>query len=672
MNIIYNPYFTGNAYISQNLWDEVTVGDAGLLKQLLMRAGLPQTVVDDSEKAEKDSEKAEKDSEKAEKDRPQAYAMAILAQGDTPFSASLQSDSEGTAKLLLKWRDLLVMAGWTTASTINAESKKLQVFASCDEALKAYPSRADRWREVYQYLKDGHKILKDTDSIEVRIPKALIPPMIAKVLELLPKVSYAMEDLDEVLNTEDHSCIVINTTEQYEAWQLLVKLPYNAQTMLVCADEKRLNDTMQAIGGEQWRTDRVGCPHPVTTIFDQKDIPEQLIWLDCAGNGLAPDPYDFLSSEEREALGVIDRETRSAMQMKWLYTTLNRITNWILVAPKYHLGESLGEHPIITSLKQNKTFYDKACSKGQEIVLPTTTPIEIKKLDSIGEIKIIPDVLSKILKPSDSYSAIGTLVNAPLDYVMENMGGLSAPENDKEPNENLMKGKIAHKVVELLVNKKNPDTYPFGEQAYSLDEIESRFKDQYEKLFEKAMEAEKDSAKFLNLDENKNMLALFKEDAKESIQKLLDKVKEEGLKPLRSEYEFSTPFGPFKNPHGFVDLLLENNDGNLVIFDLKWSTQDEAYKESIEEKGEAYQLYMYKHAVEEQTGKTVARYAYYLFPSMGLYIKPVGVEPKWEQWIQQRENRLEQLSQGIIEPVVKGSDNDKYPKHIILKNIKMK
>ena len=659
MNIIYNPYYTGNAYISQNLWDEVTVGDAALLKQLLMRAGLPQTVVDDSEEAEKA--------------RAQAYAEAIKAQGTTIFSNSIESDSEGTAKLLLKWRDLLVMAGWTTASTINAESKKLQVFASCDEALKAYPSRADRWREVYQYLKDGHKILKDTDSIEVRIPKALIPPMIAKVLELLPKnVSYAMESLDEVLNTEGHSCTVINTNEQYEAWQLLAKLPYDAQTMLVCADEKRLSDTMQAIGGKQWRTDCVGCPHPVATIFDQKDIPNRLVWLDCAGNGLAPDPYDFLSSEEREALGVIDGETRSATQMKWLYTTFNRIKDWILVSPKYHLGESLGEHPIITSLKQNKTFYDDACAEGQKIILPTTKPAEVVKLDPLGEIKINPDVLSKILKPSDSYSAIDTLVNAPLDYVMENMGGLAAPEDDKEPNENLMKGKIAHKVVELLVNKKNPDTYPFGEQAYSLDEIESRFKDQYEKLFEKAMEAEKDSAKFLNLQENKNMLAVFKLDAKESIQKLLDKIKEKGLKPLRSEYEFSTPFEPFDNPHGFVDLLLEDKQGNLVIFDLKWSTQDKAYKESIEKKGEAYQLYMYKHAVEKKTGKTVAWYAYYLFPKMELYTEPAGVSPKWEQWIQQRENRLEQLSQGIIEPVVKGSDNDKYPKHIILKNIKMK
>ena len=656
MNIIYNPYFTGNAYISQNLWDVVTVGDAAFLEQLLMRAGLPQIVVDDSEKAETE--------------RAKAYADAIKAQGATIFSASLQSDSEGTAKLLLKWRDLLVMAGWTAADKINEESNKLRVFALCDEALRAYPSRADRWRDVYQYLKGGHKILKDTDSIEVRIPKALIPPMIANVLELLPNVSYAMESLDVELNTEGHSCTVVTTNEQYEAWQLLVKFQYDAQTMLVCADEKRLNDTMQAIGGEQWRTDRVGCPHPAATVFDQKDIPNRLVWLDCAGNGVTPDPYDFLSSEERTALDIIDAETRSATQMKWLYTTLNGITDWIFVSPKYHLGESLGEHPIITSLKQNKTYYDEACVNGQKIILPATDPIDIKKLDPIGEIEIDPDVLSKIPYPSDSYSAIDTLVNAPLDYVMENMGGLDAPENDQEPNENLMKGKIAHKVVELLVNK--CDT-----EAYSIDEIQSRFEKEYDKLFEQAMEvkpdsAECESAKFLNLPENKNMLAVFKEDAKESIQKLLDKIKKNGLKPLRSEYEFSTPFEPFDNPHGFVDLLLEDKQGNLVIFDLKWSTQDKAYKESIEKKGEAYQLYMYKHAVEKKTGKTVAWYAYYLFPKMELYTEPAGVSPKWEEWIEKRENRLEQLSQGIIEPVVKGSDNDKYPKHIILKNIKMK
>ncbi|MBR5149130.1 MAG: PD-(D/E)XK nuclease family protein [Bacteroidaceae bacterium] len=655
MKIIYNPYLTGNAYISQNLWDVIAVGDAALLEQLLMRAGLPQTVVDDSEKAEKE--------------RTQAYVDAIMAQGDTLFSASLQSDSEGTAKQLLKWRDLLVMAGWTTANTINAGSDKLQVFASCDEALKAYPSRADRWREVYQFLKDGHEILKDTDSIEVRIPKVLIPPMIAEVLKLLPNVSYAMESLDRGLKTEGHSCTVITPNEQYEAWQLLVKLPYDAGTMLVCTDEKRLNDTMQAIGGKQWRTDRVGCPHPAATVLDQMDTPKRLVWLDCAGNGLILDPYDFLSSEERKALAIIDAETRSAMQMQWLYTTLNRIEDWILVTPKYHLGESLGEHPIITSLKQSKGFYDGACTEGQKIILPQTESTRVEKLDPIGNISIDKDVLSKILKPSDSYSAIDTLVDAPFDYLMGNMGGLDAPEDDQESNENLMKGPIAHKVVELLVKKEGTD------KVYSLAEIQSRFYKQYDELFEQAMEVEKECAEcaaFLKLPENKNMLALFKEDAKKSIEHLIDIIKKKGLKPLGAEYEFSTPFDPFDNPHGYVDLLLEDGCGNLVIIDLKWSN-NKTYPDKIK-KGEAYQLYMYKHAVEAQMApKEVAWYAYYLFPKMELYTEPDGVTTKWDEWKEMRNNRLDQIfKEGIIEPAVNGSNSEKYPKHIILKNLKMK
>ena len=649
MKIIYNPYLTGNAYISQNLWNVVTVGDAALLEQLLMRAGLPQTVVDDSEEAETE--------------RTLAYADAIKAQGDTLFSASLQSDSKGTAKLLLKWRDLLVMAGWTSANTINAASDKLRVFASCDEALKAYPSRADRWREVYQFLKDGHKILKDTDSIEVRVPKALIPPMIAEVLKLLPNVSSPMESLETVLKTDGHTCTIIHTQEQYEAWQLLVKIPYDAQTMLVCADEKRLNDTMQAIGGEQWQTSRVGCPHPAATIFDQKDIPNRLIWLDCAGNGVTPDPYDFLSSEERDALGIIDMETRSATQMQWLYTTINKIKEWVLISPKYHMGESLGVHPIITTLEQNKDFYDVACTAGQKIKLPQTEPSQIEKLEPIGNISIDKDVLSKILPPSDSYSAIDTLVNAPFDYIMENMGGLGAPEDDQEPNENLMKGPIAHKVVELLVNKND-------NEAYSLDDIQSRFNAQYDELFEQAMEAEKECATFLKRPENVNMLALFKEEAKQSIEQLIELIKEKQLTPIRSEYELTTRFDPFENPHGFIDLLLEDAAHNLVIIDLKWSNS-KTYPDKIKN-GEAYQLYMYKHAVEAQTAKTVAWYAYYLFPEKELYVQPDGVNTKWGEWIEMRKERLSQLSDGIIEPVVEGSDKDKYPKHIILKNTKNK
>ena len=181
------------------------------------------------------------------------------------------------------------------------------------------------------------------------------------------------------------------------------------------------------------------------------------------------------------------------------------------------------------------------------------------------------------------------------------------------------------------------------------------------KLFEQAMEKEKECAAcaaFLKRPENVNMLALFKEDAKESIKRLIDIIKVKDLKPLSAEYEFSTPFSSFDNPHGYVDLLLKDENGNLVIFDLKWSDSTKTYPDKIK-KGEAYQLYMYKHAVEAQMApKKVAWYAYYLFPLMELY-EPAGVTPKWEEWEKMRNNRLNQIfKEGIIEPAIQDSPQD--------------
>jgi RecB family exonuclease len=374
-------------------------------------------------------------------------------------------------------------------------------------------------------------------------------------------------------------------------------------------------------------------------------------------------PYDFLTAAEMaelENLKFVSREQRATAEAQWLYTLMNRIDEWVLVAPKCHQGEPLGEHPVITSIKQNKLSYDAACKKGEAIALPTQEA-EIIKLEQIEELHIAPHRATgeNILQPSDSYSTIETLVDKPIDYVLENIGGLAAPEDDEEPNENLMKGKVAHKVVELLVNK-DPDG------AYSFVDIQNRYETQFESLYKEAMEKEPEAAAFLNLEENKNVLAVFKNELRDSIAKLIAIIKEKELKPIRCEYEVNTPFKPFDNPHGFVDMLLEDKDGNLVIFDFKWSTLD-VYQKGIKD-GEAYQLYMYKRAVEAQTKRPVAWYAYYLFPMMELYEEPEGAQPKWDEWLLNRTAQLEQIDNGTIEYDAK---KDEYPKHLILKNLKL-
>lgn len=647
MKILYNPCFTKEAFITQDLWDTVATGDAGLLEQLLMRAGMPQTIADEEDKDDT---------------RIAPYGEALQAQADSPFADSFAADRDGTAKQLLQWRDTLVMAGWKAEMTADSKNAKLRVLSACDKAISAYPSKADRWRQVLDKLQEGEEILQEEDAVEVHVPSELIHPIIKEVLDLL-HAEYKMEKRDAVLEAKTRQCTIITPYEQYEGWQLLPILPYGKETMLVCADEKRLIDTMTAIGGENWRADRVGCPHCAPTIFDQVETPLRLVWLDCAGNGRSLYPYDFLTAAEMaelENLKFVSREQRATAEAQWLYTLMNRTDEWVLVAPKCHQGESLGEHPVITSIKQDKASYDAACKKGKAIALPTQEA-DIIKLEQIEELHIAPHRATgeNILQPSDSYSTIDTLVNIPIDYILENIGGLAAPEDDEEPNEHMMMGNVAHKVVELLVNKE-------PNEAHSVAEIKQRFKDQFESLYEEAMRKEPEAAAFLTLKENQNMLAVFKDELHESITKLIAIIEEKRLTPLRCEYEVNTPFEPFENPHGFVDMLLEDKDGNLVIFDFKWSTLD-VYQKGIKD-GEAYQLYMYKRAVEAQTKRPVAWYAYYLFPMMELYEEPEGAQPKWDEWLQNRTAQLEQIDKGTIAYDAK---KDKYPKHLILKNLKL-
>ena len=647
MKILYNPFFTKEAFITHDLWDTVATGDAGLLEQLLMRAGLPQTIADEEDKDDT---------------RIAPYSEALCTQNDSPFADSLAADQTGTAKQLLQWRDTLVMAGWEAEMTADSKNAKLRVLSACDKAISAYPSKADRWRQVLDKLQAGEEILQEEDAVEVHVPSELIHPIIKEVLDLL-HAEYKMEKRDAALEAKTHECTIIIPYEQYEGWQVLPMLPYDKETMLVCADEKRLTDNMTAIGGKNWRTDRVDCPHCAPTIFDQVETPRCLVWLDCAGNDRSLYPYDFLTAAEMAELGnlkFVSREQRATAEAQWLYTLMNRIDKWVLVAPKCHQGEPIGEHPVITSIKQNKPSYDAACKKGEAIAIPTQEA-DIIKLEKIEELHIAPHRATgeNILQPSDSYSTIDTLVNKPIDYILENISGLAAPEDDEEPNENLMKGNVAHKIVELLVNKDSG-------RAYSITEIKQRFNDQFESFYKEAMEKEPEAAAFLNLEENKNVLAVFKNELRDSIAKLIAIIKEKELTPLRCEYEVNTPFDPFKNPHGFVDLLLEDKDEKLVIFDFKWSARD-VYQKGLKD-GKAYQLYMYKHAVEAQAIRPVAWYAYYLFPMIELYEEPEGAQPKWKEWLDARARQLEQIDKGTI---AYDAEKDEYPKHLILKNLNL-
>lgn len=81
-------------------------------------------------------------------------------------------------------------------------------------------------------------------------------------------------------------------------------------------------------------------------------------------------------------------------------------------------------------------------------------------------------------------------------------------------------------------------------------------------------------------------------------------------KILGSEIEFTIPFVDGHFLHGFIDLLLEDDDGNIVIVDHKSKAQ---FKNKEEQRHYARQLYLYSLYVYQEYGKYPAELVFNRF-----------------------------------------------------------
>ena len=119
-------------------------------------------------------------------------------------------------------------------------------------------------------------------------------------------------------------------------------------------------------------------------------------------------------------------------------------------------------------------------------------------------------------------------------------------------------------------------------------------------------------------DENKNDLAIFKEELKESIQTLFDIITKLGLTPQECEHEFKIAMDSFNNAHGYIDMILTDKNGKYVIIDLKYSSA-KRYSDALKE-NQSLQLTYYEHALVADK-KDVVWSGYYQFPIKTLYVK---------------------------------------------------
>lgn len=183
MKIHYSPFFDGNVYIDYKkrgniVFDEIFVGDAGLLSELELRIGLSTKILSQPERI--------------------AYYAGVLNkvfQKDPGLfiKGSFETDEFGTASEILRWRDELITAGWTTNITGNSE--KLRLLAKAEKVAIENKINikgiSDRIKALTKYK---GSLLHNDNELIVHFPKEHLPPHIVLLFEKIPSCKYISYD----------------------------------------------------------------------------------------------------------------------------------------------------------------------------------------------------------------------------------------------------------------------------------------------------------------------------------------------------------------------------------------------------------------------------------------------------------------------------------------------
>ena len=262
MKIHYSPYFDGEHYIDfqgrgKPLFDELAVGDSGLLSELELRSGMACACLSESE-------------------RQASYYNAVKAviesRPDNPIADSFKVDEYGVASELLRWRDELIAAGWDF--DIRNVSAKLDLLSDIERHITGsginIRGNSDR---LIALINSKSSLLQKDNEVVVHFPAEHISPVIARLLKklsdegtrityMVPYRSIAADGTNlkkvqeafltnaaELLNPEkDDSFRIVKFDRQGSALEWVVKSTHSEGTVFINSDNRSF-DNIQLLYG---------------------------------------------------------------------------------------------------------------------------------------------------------------------------------------------------------------------------------------------------------------------------------------------------------------------------------------------------------------------------------------------------------------------------------------
>lgn len=230
MTILFHPCYDTRCRLDsvrrgQALLDTLTLGPLGLLQQLEFRLGLTAATTSNLLRTV---------------DYVKLLRDYFPAHPDSPFVCSFETDEFNVAAELLRWRDLLRLAGWK--ASMRGISKRIDLLSSLEPNF-ASPALGDRWQAVLEEL-PKHRL---TDwTLELHAPKQLLFPLYERLLDQLERSGVRIrEAVQQAARPEQVRRIRVRDFE--EAFRGIPTLDPKQWT-LICSHGKLLNNVLRLNG----------------------------------------------------------------------------------------------------------------------------------------------------------------------------------------------------------------------------------------------------------------------------------------------------------------------------------------------------------------------------------------------------------------------------------------
>ncbi|RCW36761.1 PD-(D/E)XK nuclease family protein [Marinilabilia salmonicolor] len=342
-------------------------------------------------------------------------------------------------------------------------------------------------------------------------------------------------------------------------------------------------------------------------------------WLNWQGGRQTGHPLSFLNKREWESLtqnGCGLYSFGSLVHLRYRHQLMGVLAasrQLVLVVPEVVSGEVSAPHALAGDFDaiienpgdvtldhdQMESWHQYFTGTSRQMPgEPVALPKPAAYLEGIEALQ------ANYLRQHESPSSLEELIQNPFDWVANYPAHISGMGTVALPDLFRQKGLVTHAAVEEIMKTMKDHPEAVFEEAKISQILQ-------EKIDEGALE--------FRLPENRFELHEMEGQFLASVQVLLDIIRENNLRVVDAEIFKDADIDSIGNVKGFLDLLLSDEHGNPVVFDLKWTFKSKKYASKIEEERDL-QLILYREMMRQETGKEV-KTGYFLLNDGKLYTR---------------------------------------------------